>query len=807
MSKPWIVIAPSREALDAAISRGEVTGDNIALVAKSEEVEIGGASLPIIDLSRPSDDNHVVDFAIDLTGVPEATPEEFTYRPSAGRKSIRDKSAVIRGIKGNSVVWEQKLQAILKREDFEGATTYYDYDTNECVVQNISRTSNYSIGSTRWQIKPDYYTVPNHVYLLLSDKDYVGVGVYSYSSDFQNVNTIKAHTGNDILYFRIDRTFDWVNVCPIGSEIRFRMMLFDLTVMFGAGNEPTTVDEFYARIPERVDLTAYNAGELISMNVYAIETNGFNQWDEEWEVGEINENTGENADVTYRIRSKNFIPIIGGETYNFHCASNGKTLYFSVACYDENKKFIGAVKNGIYPSTSATSANYHNPWTFEKDVAYIRFATAPLYGTTYKNDICINLSHTGVRNGEYEPYWKSIKDLSVIKKYFHDGMRSAGSAYDEIVFDKSREKWVAIKRIGSVDLGSLSWNYTSTEGQQRYVSYGLQGIINVPNSNGDVANTRTTRYLATYFNGMWDNTLDKTLAVHTNGAVAIKDLSYNDVTTFKNSLQGVMLYYELAEPIVTEIDDVVDFAYAIDDFGTERILSDGASAPFKADIVYQFNAEGRIRDNSRNIDSLEERIQTLYQGEDTTGSIANTIKRNTISFDKLTDVSNADGLIKGRDTKAYIDTAIKNATPYDIDANKNVSFPEKVVARSFEDSDGNAVMLVKDIPTEVATAVPREVVGNEQPARILPNRLYDWTGQTSLNLILPPLASGDNTHYNKWMVLLTVPTSNDLTIPFEVLWKNGVAPTWDTWCICEMIFFKDAGGNITCGEWRIYKYN
>ena len=40
-------------------------------------------------------------------------------------------------------------------------------------------------------------------------------------------------------------------------------------------------------------------------------------------------------------------------------------------------------------------------------------------------------------------------------KYFPDGMRSAGSAYDEINFLSQK----AIKRIGAVDMGTLSWFY------------------------------------------------------------------------------------------------------------------------------------------------------------------------------------------------------------------------------------------------------------------------------------------------------------------------------------------------------------
>ena len=41
----------------------------------------------------------------------------------------------------------------------------------------------------------------------------------------------------------------------------------------------------------------------------------------------------------------------------------------------------------------------------------MRFVLFSAYGTTYKNDICINLSHNGSRNGEYAPYEKHSYEL------------------------------------------------------------------------------------------------------------------------------------------------------------------------------------------------------------------------------------------------------------------------------------------------------------------------------------------------------------------------------------------------------------
>ena len=51
-------------------------------------------------------------------------------------------------------------------------------------------------------------------------------------------------------------------------------MCIDLTLMFGAGNEPATVSEFEALFPEVY--YPYNAGELISNDAEAVESVGFN---------------------------------------------------------------------------------------------------------------------------------------------------------------------------------------------------------------------------------------------------------------------------------------------------------------------------------------------------------------------------------------------------------------------------------------------------------------------------------------------------------------------------------------------------
>lgn len=135
------------------------------------------------------------------------------------------------------------------------------------------------------------------------------------------------------------------------------------------------------------DYYAYCAPTLKHVSgVSAHVLTGFNQWDEVWEEGSIN-NSGENI-IYPNVRSKNYIPILPNNTYYIK-ASAGLMLFW----YDANKTFISKSNGGINNQTVTLPTN----------AVYLRFRTADSYGATYQNDICINLSDAS-KNGTYEPY-------------------------------------------------------------------------------------------------------------------------------------------------------------------------------------------------------------------------------------------------------------------------------------------------------------------------------------------------------------------------------------------------------------------
>ena len=116
---------------------------------------------------------------------------------------------------------------------------------------------------------------------------------------------------------------------------------------------------------------------------------GVNLWDEEWELGTINDNTGALVPNSSIIRSKNFIPVSGGVTILLYATSTSN-MWMRVFEYDKNENFI------------ASDAKYTgSTYQLNANTAYLKFYMKSDYGTTYNNDISINYPSTDTA---YHPY-------------------------------------------------------------------------------------------------------------------------------------------------------------------------------------------------------------------------------------------------------------------------------------------------------------------------------------------------------------------------------------------------------------------
>lgn len=608
------VYCATKAEFERELSSGNVSTSQIGIIAETAEFWSNGAYYPLVHLKN----------------VVEVSPAEFTFRPSAGAKSIRDESAVIRRIKGNTTVWGQLAK-------------YYptlEVDEDVIVYQSVTST-------TWWSITEKISVTKGHKYLLLLN---ALNGNYSATDNYALMGgSVRINIGTPVFYTATstDMLQTSIRLTPASNGLRMQAQCFDLTAIFGTGNEPATIEQFKEYYPE--SYYPYCAPEIRSMRATGIETIGANAFNKDAVEGGILNTDG--LITQNDLYSVARVEVIPNKRYVLTNVANG---YFvrnmTYAFYDSHDRLIsfGEFTNSFSQPIALTGSI-----TVPLNAKYMRVVVH----NDYVNTCCVNLEHTGTLDANSATYFKEYRDLPDIAKYFPDGMHGIGDVYDEINLDNA-----------------------------------IQRIEVRPYEDGDSDN----------------------MYARTDGTTTV---------------------YVLEEPIVTPIVEPLQLYYKVADFGTEKMISTLPSSPFRADIVYAFNAVDRIRDNARNIEKLEDIVHPLLN--------------------------------------------------------------EELATKSF---------VIDTIPTEIATATQRiEILQDFVPSNLIANVLYDWGSTTKVSIAIPHLATDNSNYDNKWMVRLALLSSDNLTIPFEVFWKDGIAPSWNEWCVCEITFFKDITGERTFGEWKIYK--
>lgn len=473
---------------------------------------------------------------MDLNAVPEpagggvaltdTTP--YLYRISADGQNIG--SQEFDEIVGGTVAWNQMLPT----------TVNYTIQSGSADGLTIGVANGYiditGTASSDVQINPQPYSVnipANHVCLLLCD----GWSGFAWSRGGFAPKSQNYYLNKHSTNFQAG-----VRIYIYSGEthnIHARFSTYDLTQIFGS----TIADYIYSleqsHAGDGVALFrkffnkpyyAYNSGELISSLPTAHETVGFNAWDEEWELGNIN-GTGQNQNATDRIRSKNYIRVIPNATYYYWINSTYGIFTWG---YDLNKNYVGRVPSNAYAVSK-------NTVTIPSDVQYIRFVVQPGYGTTYNNDICINLSWDGERDGEYEPYVKHTYPISEVAMHGIWKLDANNKIYCD--GDIRKADGTLERRYGVVDLGSLNWTYVSA----------YSTMVSDPMDSRKMLSpvlcapyVLTDKWISTneWTNG--DKLINSTGASDTR--IRIKDTSYTNATAFKTAMNGVYLVYELATP-------------------------------------------------------------------------------------------------------------------------------------------------------------------------------------------------------------------------------------------------------------------
>ena len=397
--------------------------------------------------------NDITELDVDFEPVQDGTPwmsaqdtEPYMFRavPTQTEDFGHESNTIV----GGTVGWNQIVGTGVWRGD----------TVNGIAVVSDSSTGTITISGTATGFAQISFTYPttkmlaNHVYYLAQPNG-------------ASNTTFHIRTGENTFwdYKSIGKTAEDSNLESDGLRVvvrqgqtvnfSFRPQMFDLTKMFGS-----TIADYIYSLEQAIagagvawfrklfpkPYYEYNAGELMSVNTSAHNTVGFNQWDEEWEVGSFNDNTGQETPAIDVIRCKNYIHVLPNTAYYAQIAGKAANIYF----YDADKNYI-----------SFTGRSGNGTFTTPNNCAYIRFRMNAGYGTTYNNDICINLSDASL-NGTYKPYTKhsypldstltlrGIPKLDANNNLYYDGdtYESDGTVtrkYGIVTFDGSSDETIS----------------------------------------------------------------------------------------------------------------------------------------------------------------------------------------------------------------------------------------------------------------------------------------------------------------------------------------------------------------------------
>lgn len=294
-------------------------------------------------------------------------------------------------------------------------------------------------------------------------------------------------------------------ITPYGTEeyVDYKVAQGTRDVAIPVGHESTYADIYEVTGADEIDL--YNRG--------------INQWDEQWENGQISSVTGQPYSGT-DIRSKNFCPALPSTVYYVKTKTTQYGQY--TFWYDADKKFISAVQQSNGTITSPPNA------------AYFKIQTRPGYGTTYDNDISINLPST---DHDYHAYLGADYTASL-------GTTVYGGDADLV-------KGQGQKTYKSINLGDLNWTYRETGSIVSPYFWAYKTDIK---SHGNPATVQhpiwCDRYKPCIRNQ--ESFVDKCITVdgdvNTIGQIQIKDSAYTNADDFKKALNGAQFVYEPKDP-------------------------------------------------------------------------------------------------------------------------------------------------------------------------------------------------------------------------------------------------------------------
>lgn len=515
-------------------------------------------------------------YSLNMVGKGIGEPQAFMSRKTGGG-NITDGAAVIKEVNGvQPIVWNQLVDRNVTpialsdssvSENGDEITINTTVPFGGCKVM----LGNSIIMGHKYFIS--VYAKSNKRAVFSSDNGGISISVSStYETLYRIATPIEQDDKNYLFIWNIANEENTITYKK--SSLRFT----DLTQMFGAGNEPSTYEEYLERISHYniTDPYAFNNGEIVNYKGTGIKTTGRNLWDEQWRLGVYHGKVGEKiswATDNVHVSNVNPIKVIGGKSYFFY----GRTQFgYGIRFVDANDNVLLV----DYPTKSIVTAPLN--------AVALYFAMDSSYGTTYSHDICINISDTSF-NGQYEPHKSYIRDWSeVMEKYFPDGMTNLNGVKD--FFNDKK----AVRRFGvKVFDGTENWFYRTADSSDNKYHF-LRNFFNKKYS----AYIKPAPFFMNAYQTVASNTPNKnkmcfSCEIETVYDLAIADSAFTSAAAWKSHLAQLYtagtplkVYYELAEPVEDEFDKPLNLAYTVLNGGTETSIAAENSTQFEGNIAY-----------------------------------------------------------------------------------------------------------------------------------------------------------------------------------------------------------------------------
>lgn len=509
----------------------------------------------------------------------------------------------VKSVGGKSVVWNQILEAYSGTNNGVTVTT----EADGTITLNGTAESSYiyfkSLSSAQNKIGKYILKL-----LILNNPDSVTMRYAYFNRTISTPTATKGtaaalvnQTAKDIELQKV-AGLSGFTTGTVFNDVKIKIQIFDLTQMFGSGNEPSTVEEFESMFPN--GYYPYNEGTLMSMSVNNVENVGKNLFDcygfSSSAILDINAErrlTNSYGTTISTIEPSNKLIVTQSQATgdSISHANNGwfcigvkgmKSSKNYVLSFDftatkalRDKSGLLYLINGRYPQAlievNEINVKKRIAMPFEymalDDRQYIEIRLCGLSGIFENFQIEEGSSMTA-----YSPYKKETYAVPQSILNLEGYGWSSGTARNYVDYENKKY----YKCVDSMDLGMVNWQVETSPTFGTYFSTFVDSrkFKKIGDFTQKRHNILCDKYLTVKrdVKEYVDKTilLDGTVSVVTQ--IQVKDTVYSDAATFKQAMQGVMLYYELANPIITDISTLID-----DDFLRNIEVEAGGTITFK----------------------------------------------------------------------------------------------------------------------------------------------------------------------------------------------------------------------------------